>query len=151
MNRRKARENAFIALFEASFNGSSVDEIILYGRREATDYAVDPYGEQIIRMYYEHADEIEARIVSRLKGWTLSRLPRVSLAILRLAVAEMLYCQPDMDSVVINEAVELSKKFGDDSDYQFINGLLGTLAREEHHGHHAPEQTEAETAENAGE
>lgn len=131
MNRRKARENAFIALFEASFGGE-IDEIIKFGRVEASEYAVDPFGEELIRLYYAHAEEVEEKITAKLKGWTMSRLPKVSVAVLRLSVTEMLYGQPDMDSVVINEAVELSKKFGDDNDYQFINGLLGSLAREQH-------------------
>lgn len=145
MNRRKARENAFIALFEASFGGE-MNEIIKYGRVEASEYAVDPFGEGLIRLYYEHSEEVEEKITAKLKGWTLSRLPKVSIAVLRLSVTEMLYGQPDMESVVINEAVELSKKFGDDSDYQFINGLLGSLARERHAN---SEKTEIKTPDEA--
>ena len=59
------------------------------------------------------------------------RLPRVSLTVLRLALAEMLYGDEKKVGVVINEAVELTKKYGADEDYQFVNGLLGTVAREQ--------------------
>ena len=59
------------------------------------------------------------------------RVPRVSLVALRLALAEMLYGDEKKPGVVINEAVELTKKYGADEDYQFVNGLLGTVAREQ--------------------
>lgn len=70
-------------------------------------------------------------ISSHLRNWTMSRLPRVSLTVLRLALAEMLYGDEKKVGVVINEAVELTKKYGADEDYQFVNGLLGTVAREQ--------------------
>ena len=63
-------------------------------------------------------------------NWTMERLPRVSLTILRLAVAEMLFGGENKPGVAINEAVELTKKYGADEDYQFVNGLLGAVARD---------------------
>ena len=78
-----------------------------------------------------HREETDQLIASKLKNWTLARLPRVSAAILRLAVAEMRYSGQDMDSVVINEAVELAKKYAGDDDYQFINGVLGAIVRQD--------------------
>ena len=66
----------------------------------------------------------------RLKNWTLERLPRPSRTLLRLAITEMRFSgAQDVDSIVINEAVELAKKYGSDGDYQFINGVLGSIAR----------------------
>lgn len=58
-----------------------------------------------------------------------TRVPRVSLVALRVALAEMMYGEEKKTSVAINEAVELVKKYGSDKDYQFVNGLLGTVAR----------------------
>ena len=66
---------------------------------------------------------------ANLKGWTIARVPRVSLVALRVALAEMMYGEEKKTSVAINEAVELVKKYGSDKDYQFVNGLLGTVAR----------------------
>ena len=61
----------------------------------------------------------------------MNRIPRVCLIALELAVTEMFFGgEEDLDSVIINEAVELVKKFGGDEDYQFVNGVLGSLARE---------------------
>ena len=67
-----------------------------------------------------HAGEIDA----------LARIPRVSLVALRLALAEMLYGEEKKPGVAINEAVELVKKYGAETDYQFVNGVLGSVARE---------------------
>ncbi len=75
-------------------------------------------------------DELDSIITDHLKGWTLARVPRVSLVALRLGLAEMLYGEEQKTGVAINEAVELVKKYGADNDYQFVNGLLGAVARE---------------------
>ncbi len=132
MKRRTARENAFIAVFEASFNAESMEEIIAQSR-ETPEYAVDAYGEALIANFYAHSSEVEDAIKDKLKDWSLARLPRVNATILRLAVTEMLFNgRDDMDSIVINEAVELAKKYAGDSDYQFINGVLGAVSREMH-------------------
>lgn len=129
MKRRTARENAFIAAFEASFRPDELGAIIEYSRA-CGEYAVDDYGEALLCNLQAHKEEIDALIAGHLKNWTLARLPRVSAAILRLAVAEMRYSgEADMDSIVINEAVELAKKYAGDEDYQFINGVLGAIAR----------------------
>ena len=76
------------------------------------------------------AAELDEIITAHLKGWTLARVPRVSLVALRLGLAEMLYGEEQKTGVAINEAVELVKKYGADNDYQFVNGLLGAVARE---------------------
>ncbi len=74
--------------------------------------------------------EIDARIGETAQGWKLSRLAKVDLAILRLAVYEMKYDEDVPVGVAINEAVELSKKFGGDESPAFINGILGKLGKE---------------------
>ena len=129
MKRRTARENALLAIFEYSFEANSMEEIIA-ASREADEYAVDAYGEALLINFCAHRQEIDETIAGHLKkGWSLSRLPRVNLSILRLAVTEMLYSEEDMDSIVANEAVELAKKYAGDDDYQFINGILGSISR----------------------
>lgn len=134
ISRRKARENAFIAMFEYSFGGE-MEEIIATGR-ENEEYGVDAFGEALLQYYVAHADEVDAAIESKLaKGWKVGRLPRTNLAVLRLAVTEMRSGSEDgeeMDSIVINEAVELAKTYAADDDYQFVNGVLGSLSRQWH-------------------
>lgn len=130
--RRTARENAFIAVFEAGFGANRLEEIIA-ASREQEEFAVDAYGEALLINWEAHSAEVDELIRAKLKDWTLQRLPRVSAAILRLAVTEMLFSgSENMDSIVINEAVELAKKYAGDGDYQFINGVLGAISRETH-------------------
>lgn len=129
MKRRTARENAVLAMFEYSFGANSMEEIIA-ASREADEYAVDAYGEALLINFCAHQPEVDEKISQNLKqGWSLSRLPRVNTAILRLAVTEMLFSEEEMDSIVANEAVELAKKYAGDDDYQFINGVLGAISR----------------------
>lgn len=130
MKRRIARENAVLALFEYSFGANSMEEIIA-ASRDAGEYAVDEYGESLLINFCAHQPEVDEKIAQHLKqGWSLTRIPRVNAAILRLAVTEMLFSgNSDMDSIVANEAVELAKKYAGDDDYQFINGVLGSLSR----------------------
>ena len=94
------------------------------------EHPVDVFGQRLLRAYYEHSAEVDDLISAHLRNWTMERLPRVSLTVLRLGLAEMLYGDEKKPGVVINEAVELTKKYGADEDYQFVNGLLGAVARE---------------------
>ena len=88
--------------------------------------ATDAFANQLLAAMNDHAAELDEIITAHLKGWTLPRVPRVSLVALRLALAEMLYGEEKKTGVAINEAVELvKKKYGADEDYQFVNGLLG--------------------------
>ena len=129
MNRREARERAFLAAFAASFDTADLNET-LDAIREDGECELDAFGEALVRSHYDHMAEINDLIAARLKGWTLQRVPRVSVTILRLALAELLYSEEKLPSVVINEAVELSKKYGGTDDYQFVNGLLGSVVRD---------------------
>lgn len=127
--RREARENAFLVAFSATFGDLPLEEV-LETNRESEEHVVDAFGEQLLRLYYNHSAEVDDLIGERLRGWTMKRLPRVTLAVLRLGVAELVFGQEKMPSVVINEAVELMKKYGDDEDYQFVNGLMGSVVRD---------------------
>ena len=132
MTRHKSRENAFIAVFEASFSANDLDDILAVTQElpEYEDYMLDDFALNLIKTYYDHADEVNEMIQSKLKKWTSNRSPRVCSAVLRLSAAEMMYSSEDMDSVIINEAVELCKKFAGDNDYQFVNGVLGAISKE---------------------
>ena len=130
MKRRTAIENAFVAAIEESFRPGSMEEIIAYSR-EAGELEVDAFGETLLTGLVLHREEADKLIEPKLKNWKMNRIPRVCLIALELAVTEMFFGgEEDLDSVIINEAVELVKKFGGDEDYQFVNGVLGSLARE---------------------
>ncbi len=129
MNRRQARENAFNALFASMFGNDIQQAVTAAGEGEL--YQLDEFGINLLNLYETHESEVNLAIQANLKGWVLNRVSKVNLAILRLAVAELMYGEPDMDSIIINEAVELAKRFGHDEDYQFVNGVLGSISRGE--------------------
>ncbi len=133
MTRRKARENAFIAVFEAGFSSNDIQEILSLTQEvpEYEEYRLDDFAIGLINNYYNNAEQVNDIIQSKLKNWSQSRISRVASAVLRLSVAEMLFSdEKDMDSVIINEAVEICKRFAGDNDYQFVNGVLGAVAKD---------------------
>ena len=77
----------------------------------------------------DHHEDIDRLISENLDNWTLERIAKTDLAILRTAVAEMLYVESVPISVSINEAVDLAKKYGDERSYAFINSVLGKISR----------------------
>ena len=127
--RREARENAFLAAFSTTFQPEDPQDA-LKAHAESGTLALDAFANRLLRDEMQHREQIDAIITAHLKGWTLARLPRVSLTAMRIALAEMLYGDEKKPGVAINEAVELVKKYGADNDYQFVNGLLGNVARE---------------------
>ena len=130
MNRKLARENAFVLIFEKIFRDDTVEEIIK-DAIEARNFEYDDYVETVFKGVYENLNTIDARISDNLKNWKLSRISKVSLSILRLAVFEMLYVESIPQSVSINEAVELAKKYSTQDDASYLNGVLGTLAKKD--------------------
>lgn len=128
MTRRQERENAFIAAFEESFGANDLEEIISYAA-QTEEYALSAYSLDLLKAYYDHRKTVDELISSKLVGWSAQRIARVCLVVLRLAVSEMLYIDEVPDSVAINEAVELTKKYADEDDYQFVNGVLGNISR----------------------
>ena len=121
LTRREARENAFLAAFAATFEPDQGE----------SELVLDTFALRLLKDMQTHQTELDAVIEAHLKGWTLARVPRVCLVALRLALAESLYGEEKKTAVAITEAGELVKKYGAESDYQFVNGLLGTVAREQ--------------------
>jgi N utilization substance protein B len=132
ISRHKSRENAFIAVFEAGFSQNYIEDILAVTQEsdEYKDYMLDDFALKLINNYYENADRVNEMIQSKLVNWDAKRIPRVCNAILCLSVAEMMYSDEDVDSIVINEAVELCKKYAGENDYQFVNGVLGSISKE---------------------
>lgn len=129
-DKRKAREQAFIILFERSFNSELTIDEILKIAVESEVIEKNKMTADIVRKAEEHIDEIDGVIEKKLKGWSKQRISKVSLALLRMAVCEMKYFDKVPVGVSINEAVEICKVYGSDEDKSFINGILGSIARE---------------------
>ena len=132
-NKRKSREQAFIILFEKSFNTElSVDEIMDIAI-ETEVISKDKMTADIVKKAEENIEEIDAVIERNLKGWSKQRISKVSLALLRMAVCEMKYFDKVPVGVSINEAVEICKVYGSDEDKGFVNGILGSISRATSH------------------
>jgi len=87
------------------------------------------YFEQLFDATVENLVAIDEKLEAFSENWTVNRMAKVDLAILRLSAAEILYMEDVPDSVSINEAVDLAKKFSSDESGKFINGILGKVAR----------------------
>lgn len=129
MTRREAREQAFIVLFEKIFDNDATISDIVTTAKEAELIKINSFAENTLNVVEEHFSEIDEIIEINSQEWTVARLPKVSLAILRLAVAEIKYIDDVPNGVAVNEAVELAKKYGTNDDASFINGILGTIAK----------------------
>lgn len=129
MTRSEARELAFAVGFERLLAKESVDEI-LSAAEEIRDVSIPSFTKRISKGVEEKETEVDAVIERNLKGWKLGRLSTVALSILRIAVYEIYYEEKIPVSVSINEAVELSKTYGDESDARFVNGVLSDVAKE---------------------
>ncbi len=132
MSRKTARESAFKAIFEIPFHtietpadvinfGVSYDEYKLNDKKD-----VD-YFKNVTTTCFENISIIDEKISSSLKNWTIDRISKVNLSILRLAVCEITYIEDIPFQVSINEAVELAKKFSDDDAPSFVNGVLASF------------------------
>lgn len=134
MKRRELREHIFQLLFRVEFNGQEEmpEQISLFVDDMKEENEVKEADEAYISGKYakivEKLPEIDAKLDEVSKGWKTSRMGKVDLTILRLAVYEMMYDEDIPEKVAINEAVELSKKFGGDESPAFINGVLAKLA-----------------------
>lgn len=117
------------ALFVLNSNSDAAQTTVLsavLAQQQPDEATIPPYLADLVRQTLAHQAAVDEKISAHLKkGWTLKRLSRVDLVILRLAIAEKDYVQPDLSAnVVINEALQLSKEFGDDQTRPFINAVL---------------------------
>lgn len=130
ISRYKMREQAFILAFEMLFLNDDIDEIA-DNAVDSDDLYLSDYAIDCAKGIEKNRDTIDGYIEKNLKqGWKISRISKASYAILRLAIYEILYLPDIPTSVSINEAVELSKKYAADGDSAFINGVLGSIAKE---------------------
>lgn len=131
MNRSKEREQAFILVFEKAFNPEAAIEDIFDLAIESEFMKPSDFAKKLAVMTVENVEEIDAKIQEFAVGWTVSRITKVSLSILRIAICEILYMDDIPVGVSINEAVELAKQYAGKEDSAFINGVLGSISRTE--------------------
>lgn len=131
MTRRELREQVFKMLFGVEFHDASElpEQLAVYEEtEEAWDVEDGAYISKKCTDIVEHLSEIDAAVNEVSEGWRTSRMGKVDLTLIRLAVYEMKYDEDVPVGVAINEAVELAKKYGTDDSPSFVNGILGKLA-----------------------
>ena len=131
MTRSEAREVLMHILFQMDAQDDCSDELrdlFLSGKTIPEQH--QQYINTIFAIVKEHLTELDDKINHHSDKWATSRMPKTDLAVLRLATAEILYANDIPTAVSIDEAVELSKKYGSDSSHKFVNGVLGKIAKE---------------------
>ncbi len=146
MSRTIAREIAMHFSFELAQSGKTAEELLALRfseeyyptlAQESDVYSQMPdstqmdYIEHVVKGLYEHAYELDSYIEKYSQGWHFERISRIALAIMRLAMYEVLYIPDVPDAVALNEAVELAKKYEEKEAVPFINGILGSFVRQE--------------------
>ena len=128
MNRKIARENAFILLFEKAIKIDETYEEIFLKATEVRSLEVDEYVKKVFFGNLENEKVIDMKIDECLVGWKKERVSFVAKALLKLATYELMFMEDIPVKVSINEAIELSKKYDDDKAYVFVNGVLNKVA-----------------------
>ena len=127
MKRKRSREIAMELLFSMEISKNSYEETI---ECFVEDYEMDlktidlEYIKEVMKSVVDHKEEIDEIIKNSLINWTIDRVSKVNLIIVRLAIAEMIYIDDVPEVVAINEAIELTKKYSDDKSVSFVNGAL---------------------------
>lgn len=126
MKRHEAREKALQTLFQLDGTELTIEEAIehVMGTEQDNFYSLLVHGT------FQNMPAIDDKLKGHLENWSLERLPKVERTILRMAVFELSFMEDAPSNVVMNEAIELSKTFGDDKSSRFVNGVLSKFTDE---------------------
>ena len=124
MKRIEAREIAFKTIYCKFFNSDEVDLL------ENADQNGLEFVKKILNNFADHYDDINTQISEKLKGYTIERLNKIDLALLILAVIELKYVKENPTEVVVNEVIELAKKYSTEKSPKFINGVLADIIKD---------------------
>ncbi|MEG0693221.1 MAG: transcription antitermination factor NusB [Oscillospiraceae bacterium] len=129
MTRHQMRQYAFMLTFERIFNEDDIDSIIELAK-ECETVEVNRQVLELFKGVDSKKEILDAEIEKHLKNWTLSRISKVSLAVLRVAMYEILYCDDIDIDVAISEAVKIAQIYTMKEDVSFVNGVLSSVSKE---------------------
>jgi N utilization substance protein B len=133
--RREAREMALRMLFQIDVGGQAADEVIITSLEQSVlEGANREFAEAVVRGTLDHLKDIDRRIQELTEDWALDRQAAVDRNILRMTAFEILFPPETPVAAVINEAIELAKKYSTNESGRFVNGVLGALARKSPRG-----------------
>ena len=130
-SRRKSRELAMQMLFQGDLGKQKPDEVVrlFWASRDDVDDETRGFADDLHRVATEREDEVDKLIQSHAKNWRLERMPAVDRNLLRAAVAEMLGFPGTPAPIVINETLEIAKRYAAPESLQFLNGVLDAIGR----------------------
>jgi len=135
MNRHLSRMIAMQSLYEWQFRkDSNLSEITDRNVSEYSDKCEESFISDLVEGVEKNYNDLEKKIVESASEWPIDQIPLVDKTILLLAIYELIYKSDAPTKVVINEAVELSKQFGSENSSKFVNGVLGTVYKENEKG-----------------
>lgn len=129
MTRNEAREILMQILFEMDVSKNLDNDTANTLAEERLSGNHITRGKSLLNSIINDIDDIDATINKHSKSWKTGRMPKVDLAVMRLAVGEMRYSEDIPDAVAINEAINLVKKFSTDNSARFVHGVLGAMAK----------------------
>ena len=130
--RRKSRELAMQMLFQGDLGKQKPDEVerLFWASRDDVDDETRGFADDLHRVATEREDEVDKLIQKHAKNWRLERMPAVDRNLLRAAVAEMIGFPKTPAPIVINETLEIAKRYAAPESLQFLNGVLDAIGRE---------------------
>lgn len=135
MSRRKGRILAFQGLYSWDVGGAKLEDVLQlsWAANEKTGEPVDEESGAFARMLIagtvEHHDEIDELIKTHLTSWDFERVNRVSIAVLRMSVYSLLYQRDIPATIIIDEAIDIAKEYGQDDAFKFINAVLDNIKK----------------------
>lgn len=129
--RRKSREMVLQMLFQMDVGKQTPEQVCktFWNERKDVDEETRGFAEDLFRIWTDRAEEIDKQIEAHAEHWRMERMAAVDRNVLRAGVAEMLGYPDTPRPVVINEAIEIGKKFSSPDSVQFINGVLDSVAK----------------------
>ncbi|MFC7684756.1 transcription antitermination factor NusB [Ureibacillus sp. GCM10028918] len=127
MKRHDARQKAVQVLFQLDNTDLTLQEAISHVLEEEES---DTFFEKLVHGVKENLEEIDELLTKNLENWSLGRLPKIERTVLRIAIYELKFMQDTPNRVVLNEAIELCKTFGDEKSSKFVNGVLSKFTQQ---------------------
>jgi N utilization substance protein B len=130
--RRKSRELAMQMLFQGDLGKQKPEEVetLFWGSREDVDDETRGFADDLHRLATQREDEVDALIQKHAQNWRLERMPVVDRNLLRTAVAEMIGYPKTPAAVIINETLEIARRYAAPESLHFLNGVLDAVGRE---------------------
>jgi transcription antitermination factor NusB len=127
----KAREDAFLVLYQWDIRGGSIEELIeeYLSMNRVKNSEQRRYMRKLIRTYFKHAEDIDKTISDNLENWDFDRLGYIERTVLRLATAELLYAKIKNPKVVIKDYMNITYKYAGSKPSKFVNGIISEILK----------------------